>query len=306
MMRTYALRGLCVAFSAIALACTGTLATAQPAAAPPAAASNKPLGPPGAPRGGLSQSQMDELAQKHDGFYGALAPENLKKKRPKAPFDLTGVWFVDLRKHFTDFMFGPPYPEFYAAGQQALKESAEAAKEHKPYRDSIGECYPAGMPMITTRVWPIGMIQLPTVIWVTYSFTNSYRAIYLDGRKYTDPDIVSLTYNGEAIGHWEGKALVVHSKYFEPNQHYIDMGIPISDQFELTERMTMPDKETLQIEYIMTDPKNWKGEWRSTKRFVRQHYSDIPEVECLPNLNQHLPSTEEGQAALKEREKEGK
>ena len=301
------LRILGAALSAMTLAAAATMAAAQPAAAPPAAAPAKPLPPPGSPRGGLSQSQMDELAQKHDGFYGALAPENLHKKRPKPPFDLTGTWFVDLRRSFADFMFGPPYPEFYEAGQTAMKEAAEAAKAHKPYRDSIGECYPAGMPMITTRVWPIGMIQLPTVIWVTYSFTNSYRAIYLDGRKYTDPDIVSLTYNGEAIGHWEGNTLVVHSKYFEPNKHYIDMGIPISDQFEMTERMTMHDKgETLQIEYIMTDPKNWKGEWRSTKRFIRQHYSDIPEVECLPNLNQHLPSTEEGQAALKEREKNGK
>ncbi len=200
-------------------------------------------------------------------------------------------------------MFGPPYPEFYAAGQQAMKEAAEAAKEHKPYRDSIGACYPAGMPMITTRVWPIGMIQLPTAIFITYAFTNSHRVIYLDDRKFSDPDTVVDTYNGESIGHWVGKTLVVHTKYFEPNEHYIDMGIPISDQFEMTENITMPDKETLQIEFVMTDPKNWKGEWRSTKRWIRQHYSDIPEVECLPNLNQHLPGTAEGQAAATAREK---
>ena len=284
---------ICVA--AVCAAFAATAATAQPAANQPA--------PTRAPRAGLSQSQMDDLAHKHDGLYGALAPENLAKKRPKPPFNLTGDWFVDLRHSFNDFMFGPPYPEFYAAGQQAMKEAAEAAKAGKPYRDSIGACYPAGMPMITTRVWPIGMIQMPTVIWITYAFTNSYRAIYLDGRKFSDPDTVVYTYNGESIGHWEGKTLVVHSKYFETNQHFIDMGIPISDQFEMTENITMPDKETLQIEFVMTDPKNWKGEWRSTKRWIRQHYSDIPEVECLPNLNQHLPGTAEGQAAITEREK---
>ena len=27
---------------------------------------------------------------------GALAPDNLTKPRPKAPFDLTGTWMVDL------------------------------------------------------------------------------------------------------------------------------------------------------------------------------------------------------------------
>ena len=255
------------------------------------------------PPGGLSQQRIDDLASKHDGYWGMLAPENLKKPRPKAPFDLTGTWFVDLRKSFLDFQFGPPYPEFYAAGQQAMKEAKEAAAAHKPYRDSIGECYPAGMPMIMTRVWPIQMVQLPTGIFMISGFENAVRIIYTDGRKFTDPNIAVPSYNGESIGHWEGQALVVHTKYLEPNQHFIDQGLPVSDQFEFTERMTLQDKgEILQIEYVMTDPKNWKGEWRNTKRFLRLHNSDIAEVECLPNLNQNLPSTEEGQAALKARE----
>jgi hypothetical protein len=257
------------------------------------------------PSGGLSSTQIDELSHKHDGYYGALAPQNLAKARPKPPFNLTGTWFVDLRKTFLDFMFGPPYPDLYAEGQKALKESAAAMKAGKPYRDSIGECYPAGMPMIMTRVWPINMIQLPTSIHMIFGFTNSLRIIYLDGRPHTDPDIAISTYNGESIGHWEGDTLVVNTKYFEPNQHWIDLGIPTSDQFEMTERMRLLDKGmTLEIEYIMTDPKNWKGEWRSTKRWLRSDYSDIPEVECLPNLNEKLPSTEKGHAAVEQREEQ--
>ncbi len=70
------------------------------------------------PRPGLSQKQEDDLAHKHDGYYGALAPQNLHKPRPKPPFDMTGTWFVNLRHGFADFMFGPPYPEFYR-GRQA-------------------------------------------------------------------------------------------------------------------------------------------------------------------------------------------
>jgi hypothetical protein len=252
---------------------------------------------------GLTQERIDDLSSKHDGYWGVLAPENLKKPRPKPPFDLTGTWFVDLRRSFADFMFGPPYPEFYAAGQQARIEAAAAAKAGKPYRDSIGECYPAGMPMIMTRVWPIQMIQLPTGIFMISGFENAVRVIYMDGRKFTDPNIAVPSYNGESIGHWEGQTLVVQTKYLEPNQHFIDQGLPVSDEFEFTERMSMQDKgEVLQIEYVMTDPKNWKGEWRNTKRFMRLHNSDIAEVECLPNLNQNLPSTEEGQAAIKARE----
>jgi hypothetical protein len=251
------------------------------------------------PQGGLPLKAEDELAHAHPEYYGALSPQNLAVKRPAPPFNVTGTWFIDLRKAFADFMFGPPYPEFFEPGQTAIREAAEAQKKGQSYRDSIGKCYPAGMPMIMTRVWPINMIQLPTGIFMTAAFTNSLRIIYTDGRKFTDPDTAVFTYNGESIGHWEKDALVVQSKYFETNEHYIDMGLPISDQFEMVERIKLLEKGTiLQIEYTMTDSKMWKGEWKNTKRWIRKDYSDIPEVECLPNLNANLPSTEEGQKAL--------
>jgi hypothetical protein len=265
-----------------ALLLTATLASAQE--------------PP--PRPGLSQKQEDDLAHKHDGYYGSLAPQNLHKARPKAPFDMTGTWFVNLRHGFADFMFGPPYPEFYEPAKQAMVAAAAARAAHKSYRDSIGECFPAGMPMIMTRVWPTSIIQLPTSVHMIFGFTNSYRVIYLDGRKHTDPDIAILTYNGESIGHWEGASLVVDTRYLEPNQHWIDQGLPISDEFHIVERYRLQDKgHTLEIQYTMTDPKNWKGEWHNTKHFIREDYSDVPEVECLPNLNANLPSTEKGHDA---------
>ena len=279
--------------SAFALSLTaGASALAQPAPAPAAAAQ----------RGGLDAEREAELSHQHDGFYGALAPQNLHKKRPKAPEDFTGTWFINLRHAFSDFMFGPPYPEFGPEGQKAMVEAKEAAAKHVPYRDTIGQCYPAGMPMITTRVWPLNIIQLPTAIFITYAFTNSYRVIYLDGRKWTDPDLAIYTPNGESMGHWEGKTLVIHTKYLEPKNHYIDQGIPVDDKFETTERWSLKDNGKIQqIEFIMTDPTMWKGEWRSTKQWIRKDNSDVPEVECLPDLNKHLPSTEEGHEAVVER-----
>jgi len=270
------------ACAVVALTCIATVASAQ----------QRPSGATAANRPGLNAEQIKELSHQHDGYLGALAPENLAKKRPKPPFNITGTWFVDLRRAFADFRFGPPYPEFLPEAAQALKEGEEAQKKGERYRDSIGQCYPAGMPMIMTRVWPISMVQMPTVIYMMFGFTNSLRIIYLDGRGFSDPDIVVPTYNGESIGHWEKDTLVVQTKYFETNEHWIDSGLPVSDQFEMVERMKLKDEgKTLEIEYTMTDPKNWKGEWKSTKRWMRMDYSDIPEVECLPNTNKNLPST---------------
>src|SRR6516225_5178225 len=75
----------------------------------------------------------------------ALAPVNLKKPRPKAPFDLTGTWFVDLSAGFDTWRSGPPYPKFKGEAAKAFEESEAAKKAGQSYRDWIGQCYPAGM-----------------------------------------------------------------------------------------------------------------------------------------------------------------
>jgi hypothetical protein len=247
----------------------------------------------------LTPEQLDQLQHKHPGQPGALDPANLAKLRPKPPFEMTGTWFVDLSEGFNKFMFGPPYPEFYAEGQKALKEGGEARARGENYRDSIGQCYPAGLPMIMTRVWPVMFVQVPTAIYMVAGFTNSFRTIYLDGRTHTDPDIYVPTYNGESIGKWEGDTLVVTTKGFETDHHWIDVGIPISDEFQTVERIKMINSgNTLEIEYIMTDPKGWKGEWRNTKRWDRVLESDIGEVECTEARNANIPGTDRGQEAL--------
>lgn len=250
----------------------------------------------------LTPEQLDALQHKHPGQAGALDPANLAKPRPKPPFDMTGTWFVDLSEGFNKFMFGPPYPEFLADGQKALAEGTAARARGENYRDSIGQCYPAGMPMIMTRVWPVMFVQVPTAVYMVAGFTNSFRTIYLDGRTHTDPDLYVPTYNGESIGRWEGDALVVTSKGFETDNHWIDVGLPVSDEFQIIERVRMVNSgNTLEIEYIMTDPKNWKGEWRNTKRWDRVLESDIGEVECTEARNANLPGTNKGQEALEKR-----
>lgn len=236
------------------------------------------------------------------GQLGALAPANLAIERPEPPFNLTGTWFPDLAsKGFGYFRFGMPNPEFIGQAAIDFEEGRRVTAAGGTYRDAIGQCYPAGIPMIMTRVWPIMMVQLPTVIYMVTNFNNSFRQIFLDGRDYSDPDTVIYTYNGQSLGHWEGDTLVVDTRYIETWNHFIDTGIPISEDFRVQERMRMlEDGRVLEIEYIMTDPNNWVGEWRNTKRWLRVDNTDIGQVDCLPDLNDNLPSTQAGQAGLDE------
>lgn len=222
----------------------------------------------------------------------ALSPTNLAKARPKAPFDLTGTWQHDGRANTWRFV-----PETFNLTPQAQAHydlGVKALKDGGVYRDDIGQCWPAGMPLIMTRVWPIAIIQLPTAIYMVSGFMNSLRVIYLDGRPHSDPDIVVRSFNGESIGRWEGEILVVDTKYFPGHHHWMDQGgssVPASEDLHIVERFRMRPDGALDIEYTMTDAKNWVGEWKMVKTFRRRDTTDITEVQCLPDLNDRLPAT---------------
>jgi len=220
----------------------------------------------------------------------ALAPENLAKPRPKAPFDITGVWL-----HNGNERFDPPAGfELTPEAKVHYDAAAKATAEGKLYRNDIGLCWPAGLPIMMTRVWPITMIQMPTAVYMISELMNSLRVVYLDGRPHTNPDIAVPSFNGESIGRWDGDTLVIDTTNFVDEHHWIHdrLGIPASDQLHIVERMRLLDKgATLEIAYTATDPKMWEGEWKWTKRWRRVDDQEITEAECLPDLNSHLLST---------------
>src|SRR5262245_18771857 len=277
-MRSFTIRGVAAALSAalIATSCSQSPAPAQQSTAPAAA-------PAAAATDGVGEGKQ----------LSALAPANLAKPRPKAPFDVTGNWFIDVSQNPEAWRFGPPYPKLTAVSQVEWDAAKKYTAEGKVYKDDIGQCWPAGLPLIMTRYWPTAMVQIPTAVYMISGFMNSVRIVYLDGRKHTDPDVIVRTYNGESIGTWEGDTLVVDTIGFRGDHHWMDQGgvaIPAGEQLHIVERFKMVGPQ-LEIEYTMTDPEHWEGEWKSTKRFNRVNDEDIQEVSCLPDLNQHLQST---------------
>jgi hypothetical protein len=229
-------------------------------------------------------------AQNQDGL-GALAPENLARPRPEPPFNLTGAW---LHEFGEPERFDPPEGFVLTPEAQVHYDAAAAATDAgQIYRNDIGLCWPAGMPIMMTRVWPVAMIQLPTAVYMISELMNSLRIVYLDGRTHTDPDIAVPSFNGESIGRWEGDELVVDTRHFVDHHHWIHdrLGIPASDALRIVERYRLIEDGTrLQIEFTLTDPKVFEGEWVYTKHWSRADDRDIAEVECLPDLNDHMPT----------------
>jgi hypothetical protein len=232
-----------------------------------------------------------DLAAQQRGTLGAVAPENLAKPRPKPPFDLTGAWLHNGNERFdppAGFVLTPEAKVHFDA-------AAKATAEGKLYRNDIGLCWPAGLPIMMTRVWPVTMIQLPTAVYMISELMNSLRVVYLDGRPHTDPDIAVPSFNGESIGRWEGDTLVIDTTTFVDSHHWIHdrLGIPASDALHIVERVKMLEgNNRLEMQITITDPKVFKGDWVFTKFWNRVNNRDIAEVECLPDLNDHMPTVQ--------------
>ena len=139
------------------------------------------------------------------------------------------------------------------------------------------------MPMIMTRVWQHAFIQLPTAIYMIRGFNNSVRTIFLDGRDISDPDIVVPSYNGEIIGHWEGDTLVSTRVFRDPTITRSTPAFRYRTSSRSSSGSRMLERDKMRIEYIMTDPDMWEGEWRSAKEFDRADYTDINEATASCN-----------------------
>jgi hypothetical protein len=224
---------------------------------------------------------------------GAMLKENLKKARPKPPFDLTGNWQFEPRRNRESGVFQYlPLPKFKPAVQAIFDEAQAAQKAGKAYKNDEGFCWPAGMPEMMTRVWPNQTIQLPTMILMVQMLKHEIRWIYLDGRPHADPEIKPPSYSGDSIGHYEGDTLVVETTNFQPKHHWVQNGVPVGPKLKIVERIKLKDNgDTLEDTFIMTDPDGWDGEWVSTKYWTRWDKTDIEEAFCLPDINDNLLST---------------
>ena len=187
------------------------------------------------------------------GALGALAPANLSKPRPKPPFDLTGTW---LHGGGADngFRFSPPAGfKLTPEAQKHYDAARKAQAEGKVYRDDIGQCWPAGLPVIMTRVWPIAMVQLPTVIYMISEFMNSLRTVFLDGRDL--PKDPNPTYMGYSVGKWEGDTLVVTTTGFNDKGWLDSAGHPQTESLRITERYHRRDFGHMDWDITIDDPK---------------------------------------------------
>jgi hypothetical protein len=218
--------------------------------------------------------------------------------------DLSGVWTnVNLpgTAEWAIYTFSKDLPEMTAWG----KARFDAAKPQRGPRgvpvaetdDLVYKCYPPGTPRIYIHPFPMEIIQLPGRVLMVFEYDHLIRQIYTDGREHrTD---LAPSWMGDAIGHWEGKTLVVETTQFNDKTWIDRIAVPHSEEMKLTERIYLNDEGQLQIDMRVDDPIALVKPWEFS-RYYRKTDWTIEELVCEDNAtyeefeNQLLEFDDEG------------
>jgi hypothetical protein len=210
---------------------------------------------------------------------------------PAAP-NLSGVW---VRKDDGPTPTGAspegwkPWPpplkgEFATTWKKRVKDASAGTREDEPFR----RCLPPGMPRFMSGVTtPLLIIQTPGRVTL-YRDGSPVRRIYLDGRALPKLADREDFYNGNNIGHYDGKVLMTEVAGFKPLP--IDgTGIPRSDQMTIQERFHRVDDQTLRVDITVRDPKALTKPMTTTVTYAADNDPlwEPHEFICEPEKNFH-------------------
>jgi hypothetical protein len=175
---------------------------------------------------------------------------------------------------------GPtPTPEYAALAEQ-LRASAGASQS--------ANCLPPGMPGIMSQPYPMEFLMTPGKVTIVIEAYTEVRHIYTDGRELPeDPD---PGFFGTSIGHWEGDTLVAETIGFNDLVR-IGRGLPHSDQMKITERFSLLDDDTMQIETTISDPKALTEPYTTYATLARHRDWTIAEYVCEENNRNFVDSS---------------
>jgi len=235
---------------------------------------------------------------------------DLAAKAPRAANgkpDLSGVWHTEYAPPGeNERLFGDEFATYTVLGDDPrefpkyfLNSLVDFKPEDSPLRPEFAElartnalkkgtlapvarCLPQGLPRADlTNYAPFKMIQTPTEIAVLYEIDNTFRQIYLDGRKL--PEDPQPSWLGYSVGRWDGDTLVVDAAGFNDKSWLDVAGHPHSESLHVEERFHRRDFGHMDLTVKIEDPKIYSHPWSFKVTLVLEPDSDVLENICNEN-----------------------
>jgi hypothetical protein len=179
--------------------------------------------------------------------------------------DLSGVWEPEGLQSM-----------HAAAGPLLLHPEAAKSKQ-----DPDANCTLSGVPRLDLGPKPFKILQSPDEIVILYQAFTTFRQVFTDGRPL--PSDPQPSWLGYSVGKWQGDTLVVDTVGFNDTTWLDNAGTPHSESLHVTERFRRPDKEHLDIQITIDDPKTFRKPFTVTQHARLAPAIELTEFICLEN-----------------------
>jgi hypothetical protein len=183
--------------------------------------------------------------------------------------DLSGFWqvmhssaWLDIQDHSAEkdvpagqgIVDGNEIPYLPAALE---KKKQNYANRHAA--DPALKCFLPGVPRITYMPFPFQIFQTPQKVGILYEYVHAVREIYLNSAHLAGP---IEWWMGDSRGKWDGDTLVVDVVHFNDQTWFDRAGNHHSELLHVVERYSFIDRDHLNYEVTIEDPKVFSRPWK--------------------------------------------
>ena len=193
-----------------------------------------------------------------------------------SPRDLSGVWM----ERQNTIAFSSEEPPFIPWAEEKYKsvKPGYGPRATPDSEDPILSCLPPGVPRVMLIPFPMQVVQIPGEVIMLFEYDHFSRHIYLDRRQH--PKELDLTWMGDSIGWWEGNTLVIDTAGLNDKTWLDQVGHPHSDALHVVERIRRIDRDTLQDDLTIDDPKAYQKPWTGRQVFKLRPTWHLLEYVC--------------------------
>jgi hypothetical protein len=209
-----------------------------------------------------------------------LAAAQTAAAAPAPSRDLTGVWTMRNPAG----MNGRPEPPALTAWGLAKFKEAKASNGGSYTLDQtndpvITKCFPPGVPRVYYHPFPFEVVHTPKYTLLLYEYDHMVRRVHTDGRPLPeDPDLLWM---GTSVGRWEDDTtLAVDTVGFNGKTWLDRAGHAHSDQLKVNERFHRVDRDHVQLDVTMTDPKALTKPWSLRFYYELRPKWELGELSC--------------------------
>ena len=210
-------------------------------------------------------------------------------RTPDGKPDFSGIWQVlntaswDIQDHSA--AKGIPGGQGVVEGNEIPYLPAALAKKNENFKNRLtadpvnAKCFLPGVPRIMYMPYPFQIFQTPNYIAMVFEFVHAVRHVYMNSPHLAGP---IEWWMGDSRGKWDGDTLVVDAVHFNADTWFDSVGNHHSAALHLVERYSFIDRDHINYEVTVEDPKVFSRPWKMSMPLYRriERNVQILDYEC--------------------------